>query len=91
MISNPESIAKTKILATLGPATKDIETIQALIVAGVDGVRLNLSHGNHDSFEELFNSIHSACQKENTSLAVLVDVQGPKIRIGDLEKPFNRT
>ena len=88
MISNPESIAKTKILATLGPATKDIETIQALIVAGVDGVRLNLSHGNHDSFEELFNSIHSACQKENTSLAVLVDVQGPKIRIGDLEKPF---
>ena len=87
MISNSESLAKTKILATLGPSTKSVEAIQALINAGVDGVRLNLSHGSHEVFEEIFNSIHSACLKENTSLAVLVDVQGPKIRIGELEQP----
>ena len=87
MISNLESIAKTKILATLGPATKDVESIRNLINVGVDGVRLNLSHGNYDFFEEIFNSIHTACLEEESPLAVLVDVQGPKIRIGELEQP----
>jgi pyruvate kinase len=82
-----ESIAKTKILATLGPATKDVDQIRQLILAGVDGVRLNLSHGSYIFFEEIFNSIHTACLEENTPLAVLVDVQGPKIRIGELEQP----
>ncbi len=87
MTLNTESIAKTKILATLGPATKDIESIRTLINVGVDGVRLNLSHGSYENFEEIFNSIHTACLEENTPLAVLVDVQGPKIRIGELEQP----
>ena len=87
MISNTESIAKTKILATLGPATQDVESIRKLIKAGVDGVRLNFSHGSFDFFEELFNSIHIACSEEKTPLAILADLQGPKIRIGELEKP----
>ena len=82
-----DSIAKTKILATLGPATQDVEAIKQLILAGVDGLRLNLSHGTYDFFEEIFNSIHTACLEENSPLAVLVDVQGPKIRIGELEQP----
>ncbi|MEO8233658.1 MAG: pyruvate kinase [Ignavibacteriota bacterium] len=81
------SKAKTKILATLGPATQSVNSIRQLILGGVDGVRLNLSHGTYDSFEEIFNSIHTACLEEKTPLAVLVDVQGPKIRIGELEKP----
>jgi pyruvate kinase len=83
----PESKAKTKILATLGPATQGVEEIRQLILAGIDGVRLNLSHGTYDFFEDIFNSIHTACLEENTPLAVLVDVQGPKIRIGELEHP----
>lgn len=87
MISNQEAIAKTKILATLGPSTQDVKEIKQLILAGVDGVRLNLSHGSYEFFEEIFNSIHIACLEENSPLAVLVDVQGPKIRIGELEKP----
>jgi len=87
MISNPESVAKTKILATLGPATKDVEAIRTLIHAGIDGVRLNLFHGSYEFFEDVFNSLHAACLEEKTQLAVLVDVQGPKIRIGDLEQP----
>jgi pyruvate kinase len=53
MISNTESIAKTKILATLGPATQNVEAIRNLIKAGVDGVRLNFSHGSFEFFEEL--------------------------------------
>ncbi|HCY75684.1 MAG TPA: pyruvate kinase [Ignavibacteriales bacterium] len=81
-----ELIARTKILATLGPATNDVETIRKLITAGIDGVRLNLSHGSYEFFEQIFNSVHTACVEENTPLAVLVDVQGPKIRIGELEK-----
>jgi pyruvate kinase len=87
MNSKSESLAKTKILATLGPATKDVEAIRNLIRAGVDGVRLNLSHGSYDFFEDIFKSLHIACLEENTPLAILVDVQGPKIRIGDLEQP----
>lgn len=86
MISEVESIAKTKILVTLGPATQDVESIKKLIKAGIDGVRLNLSHGSTEFFEELFHSIHQACSEEKTPLAVLVDLQGPKIRIGELEK-----
>ena len=87
MISNPESVAKTKILATLGPATKEVEAIRKLILTGIDGVRLNLSHGSYDFFEDVFNSLHTACQEEKKPLAILVDVQGPKIRIGELEQP----
>ncbi len=83
---NSNQVAKTKILATLGPATQNVNGIRQLILAGVDGVRLNLSHGSYDFFEEVFNSVHTACLEENTPLAVLVDVQGPKIRIGELEE-----
>ncbi len=85
MISNPESAAKTKILATLGPATKEVNQIRELIRAGVDGVRLNLSHGTYNFFEDLYDAIHQACLEENAPLAILADVQGPKIRIGELE------
>jgi pyruvate kinase len=87
MISIPDSIAKTKILATIGPATKDVEAIRSLILAGIDGVRLNLSHGSYDFFENVFDSVHTACLEEKIPLAVLVDLQGPKIRIRDLERP----
>ena len=87
MISINDSPAKTKILVTLGPATQDVESIRKLIAAGIDGVRLNLSHGSFEFFEELFHSIHTACSEEKTPLAVLADLQGPKIRIGELEQP----
>lgn len=86
MAQNPETLAKTKILATLGPATKDVTVLRELIKAGIDAVRLNLSHGSYDFFEEIFSSVHQACTDENTPLAILVDLQGPKIRIGELEK-----
>ncbi len=86
MAESPDTFAKTKILATLGPLTSDLNTLKALIRHGIDGVRLNLSHSDHDFYEKLFNTIHTACTEENTPLAVLADLQGPKIRIGDLEE-----
>ena len=58
MISIPESIAKTKILATLGPATQDVQSIRNLIKVGVDGVRLNFSHGDLDFFKEYHQFIN---------------------------------
>lgn len=82
-----EIFAKTKILCTLGPATDSIETLRKLILAGIDGVRLNFSHGSYEFFEKLFININEAGKAENVPLSVLVDLQGPKIRIGELAEP----
>jgi pyruvate kinase len=78
---------KTKILATLGPQTVTTEKIKQLVNAGVDAVRLNMSHGDHDFYSSVFENIHTARTDFNLPLAVLADLQGPKIRIGELEKP----
>ena len=87
MIIHNTKLARTKILATLGPQTSSAETIKELIKAGVDGVRLNMSHGNYDFFTELFESINSVCLELESPLATLIDLQGPKIRIGELIRP----
>lgn len=78
---------KTKILATLGPQTSGVEKIKQLITAGVNAVRLNMSHGSYDFYSSLFENIHTARTELNSSLAILADLQGPKIRIGELSEP----
>jgi len=80
--------AKTKILATLGPATSSTGMIKAMMRVGVDGVRLNFSHGDYSFFEEVFHNINTACVEEKQPLATLLDLQGPKIRIGKLAEDF---
>ncbi|HSL89733.1 MAG TPA: pyruvate kinase [Ignavibacteriaceae bacterium] len=87
MTDTTDNFTKTKILATLGPATSELSIIRQLIRNGIDGVRLNMSHSNHQFYEKLLNTIHTACTEENTPLSILADLQGPKIRIGDLEEP----
>ncbi len=82
-----DSFAKTKILCTLGPATGSAEIIEKLILAGMGGVRLNFSHGDYSFFSKIFEEIYKACTDEKTPLAVLADLQGPKIRIGELTEP----
>ena len=79
--------AKTKILATLGPQSSTIECIKELITSGVNAVRLNMSHGSYDFYTTLFENIHTVRTELNTPLAILADLQGPKIRIGELIKP----
>lgn len=71
-------------MTTLGPATDSKKMLTKLIDAGVDAVRLNFSHGNHDYFEKLFHTIHEVCVSKSLPIATLVDLQGPKIRIGEL-------
>lgn len=76
--------SKTKILCTLGPATASKDKIRTLISMGIDGVRLNFSHGSYEDHTYVLENIRQACLVENSVLSVLQDLQGPKIRIGDL-------
>ncbi|MGI9168188.1 MAG: pyruvate kinase [Pyrinomonadaceae bacterium] len=76
---------KAKILATLGPASRDPATIEALIVAGANGVRINMSHGTREDKEEDIKNIRATALKLNRPVAVLVDLSGPKIRTSQLK------
>jgi pyruvate kinase len=76
---------RTKILATLGPATSDPATIEALLAAGVNGLRLNFSHGDYSERDDQLKWIRDASQKTGKPVAILQDLQGPKIRLGLLK------
>ena len=71
-----------KIIATLGPATSAPETIRALFAAGVDVFRLNFSHGDHDGHRRCFEAIREAESATGRPIGVLLDLQGPKLRVG---------
>ncbi|MFT4136104.1 pyruvate kinase [Microbacterium sp.] len=73
---------RAKIVATLGPATSDYETVEALVRAGLDIARLNLSHGEHAVHERSFENIRRASEETGRAVGVLADLQGPKIRLG---------
>ncbi|MGB4957041.1 MAG: pyruvate kinase [Candidatus Saccharimonas sp.] len=75
---------RTKILATLGPATSTPEKVTELIEAGTNGFRLNFSHGSHEERLEQIKWIREASAKSGRNVAVLQDLQGPKIRLGVL-------
>lgn len=79
------SLRKTKIVATLGPSTDSPEMIEALIKAGVNVFRMNFSHGTHADHLRQLNYVREACERMEITVAVLQDLQGPKIRIGDVE------
>ena len=74
---------RTKIVATLGPSSNSAETIERLIDNGVDVFRLNMSHGTHESHREIYHLIRAAAEKSARTVAVLADLCGPKIRVGD--------
>ena len=76
----------TKIVATLGPSSENISTIEEMIQAGVDTVRLNFSHGTYENFRMLVNNVRKAAQKHGKIIAIMQDLQGPKIRLGTLPK-----
>lgn len=75
---------KTKIVCTLGPATESVVTLKKLIKAGMNVARLNFSHGTYKNFELLIKNIRQASKETNTTIAIMQDLQGPKIRVGDL-------
>jgi pyruvate kinase len=77
--------SRTKIIATLGPATSTQEMISKLIDEGVDVFRLNFSHSKQEEHLSLINIIKDINQKKNTHTAILADLQGPKLRVGEIE------
>lgn len=79
---------KTKILATLGPASNSVEMIEGLIKAGANMFRLNFSHGDHEYHSQTLKNIRTAMNNLNVTIAVLQDISGPKVRIGDVNEPF---
>ena len=85
-IHEPEPMGKvrTKIVATVGPASRDPATIGALIDAGVDVFRLNFSHGTHDEHASTLGAIRDQAKSKGRSIAVLQDLGGPKIRLGPI-------
>ncbi len=73
---------KTKIIATLGPAVESYEAIRELVSAGMNVARLNFSHGTHDTHEKFFSWVRRASEDLEEPVAILQDIQGPRIRVG---------
>lgn len=76
---------RTKIVATVGPASESPEQLLALARAGVNVFRLNFSHGTHANKKEIIDRIRSINKSQPYNIAILADLQGPKLRVGDLE------
>lgn len=75
-------IRRAKIVCTIGPACSSREQIHALVEAGMDIARLNMSHGTHEQHEEVYGYLRAACAATGRGVGVLADLQGPKIRVG---------
>ena len=80
-------VRRTKIVATIGPSSSSPEAIAALIAAGIDGARLNMSHGNHGDHEIRASLVRDAEKASGRPIALIADLQGPKLRVGDLDAP----
>ena len=78
---------RTKIVCTLGPATSTPETIDALMEAGLDVARINFSHGTHEQHARAIGIVRDLAAKRGRPVSILGDLQGPRIRIGDLAHP----
>ena len=78
---------RTKIVATIGPASSTSDKISALIEAGMDGARLNFSHGTRDDHARSVELVREAEKDCGRPVALIADLQGPKLRIGDLDEP----
>ncbi len=76
----------TKIVATIGPASQDEKTLRAMIRAGMNVARINFSHGSHQIHGQTIDTIRHIAAQEEAVVAILCDIQGPKIRIGQLEQ-----
>lgn len=80
----PPTFKRTKIIATVGPATNSYQMIHDMISSGANGLRLNFSHGTHEEREQQIKWIRQASQELDKPVAIYQDLQGPKIRLGDL-------
>jgi len=82
---------RTKIVATIGPSCSTPDRLDALVAAGMDAARLNLSHGTHDDHRVRATLVREAQERAGRPIALIGDLQGPKIRVGDLAAPMELT
>ncbi len=80
---------KTKIICTIGPASESFSMLQQLAEAGMNIVRLNMSHGDHESHTRVIKSVRTLNKKLPNPIAILMDTQGPEIRTGDIKQELN--
>src|SRR5512138_1369653 len=78
---------KAKIVATVGPASESREVLEKLILAGMNVARLNFSHGTHEEHAERIARIRTVSERFGCCVGILQDLQGPKIRVGELSEP----
>jgi len=76
----------TKLIATIGPASSDLEIMRQIFLEGLDVCRINCSHGNHETLGKIVDNVRQLNQELGTEVPVIADLQGPKIRIGELEQ-----
>ncbi len=81
-------VRRTKIVATIGPASSSPETIAALIAAGMDAARLNMSHGTQDDHHSRATLVREAAAAAGRPIGLIADLQGPKLRVGELAEPI---
>ena len=78
---------RAKIVCTLGPATNSERRIRELVYAGMDVARLNMSHGTHQEHAEVYRLVRAAADASGHGVGIFADLQGPKVRVGDLDSP----
>jgi pyruvate kinase len=83
-----QHLRRTKIVATVGPASSSLETVRALARAGMDAARLNMSHGTHEDHGARAELVRRVQAEEGRPIALIADLQGPKLRIGELLEPI---
>jgi pyruvate kinase len=79
---------RAKILATIGPSSNSVEMLEKLILAGMNGARVNMSHGTYEGHEQSIKNIREASKRTQKEVAILLDLQGPKIRVDKLPEPI---
>lgn len=79
---------RAKILATIGPSSNSVEMLEKLILAGMNGARINMSHGTYEGHEQSIKNIRIASERTKKEVAILLDLQGPKIRVDKLPAPL---
>ncbi len=82
------SIRRAKIIATIGPSSNTIEMLEKMIKAGMNSARVNMSHGTYEAHEQSIKNIRQASKNVGKEIAILLDLQGPKIRVDKLPEPL---
>src|SRR5687768_11723611 len=76
---------RTKIIGTIGPAVDKKEALLRLAIEGMDGARLNFSHGKHENFKRIIKDLRAVSKEVKRPIAIMADLQGPKIRVAKLQ------